>query len=263
MTAKQQIGNGGRRPPAHPYYSWTKCLEVGDAVHQAGGNRVLVDKHTIAHAMKMDADSSALSQLISSARCFGIIEGHGSFKLTQAGSGYFLPTLPAESRQAELSFLVAPKAFELLVDRFDGSSLPTAKVIANVLLKDGHVPRSWVDRVAGIFLDAIAQLRLVDGTGRLRYSVASTAALRMNEEQDQQPKEAADEPKEVGLSIEKTSKVQEERPHRRDASINAWDFTEAGGTVRVETPNPLPRALWERLKRYVEILEPPSEGERQ
>lgn len=40
------------------------------------------------------------------------------------------------------------------------------------------------------------------------------------------------------------------------SSSNHWVFSEAGGTVKLETPDPLPRALWERLKRYVDMLEP-------
>src|SRR5437868_4395043 len=97
--AKQQNGEG-RKPPAHPYYSLSKCLELADAVRRAGGGRSLVDKHTIAAQMSMDSDSAALSQIISSTRCFGIIEGHGSFKLTEAGNHYFFPTSATEARQA-------------------------------------------------------------------------------------------------------------------------------------------------------------------
>jgi hypothetical protein len=29
-----------------------------------------------------------------------------------------------------------------------------------------------------------------------------------------------------------------------------------GGAYRVESPEPLPRATWEKLKRYIELLEP-------
>ena len=37
---------------------------------------------------------------------------------------------------------------------------------------------------------------------------------------------------------------------------NACVFSQGQHTVKVETPNPLPRALWERLRKYVDLLEP-------
>lgn len=42
----------------------------------------------------------------------------------------------------------------------------------------------------------------------------------------------------------------------KTAKINSWDYSEDGGTVRIRTPETLPRSLWERLQKYVNMLEP-------
>lgn len=45
-------------------------------------------------------------------------------------------------------------------------------------------------------------------------------------------------------------------PSTQSADRNLFVHTEAGATVRCETSVPIPRFLWERLKAYVEMIEP-------
>ncbi len=47
---------------------------------------------------------------------------------------------------------------------------------------------------------------------------------------------------------------------QKPPSVDTWLYREAGGSVRIETSNPLPRVLWERLVKYVAMLEPESIG---
>jgi hypothetical protein len=43
---------------------------------------------------------------------------------------------------------------------------------------------------------------------------------------------------------------------QKPPTTDTWLYREAGGSVRIETSNPLPRVLWERLVKYVAMLEP-------
>jgi hypothetical protein len=274
--AKQQKEDASRPlEAAHPYYSWSKCLELADAVYQSGGDRADVSKGMLAHALQMSEDSAALTQQISSAKTFGMIEGRGTYRLTDLGQRYFLPTTENESRLAELAFFRAPKAFAALIDRFDGNAIPSSGVLANLLLKNGNVPKSWKDRVAGIFLDAAAQLRVIDASGRLRYEVAVQAAARGSYIHPEnfptlvrRDRIASENAGSVPVGDAKSNEVhakgkEPQAPFHISVppESNAWIFSEAGGTLRVETPDPLPRALWLRLKRYVDMLEPITEEE--
>jgi hypothetical protein len=250
--AKQPKTEGERSEPAYPYYPWKTCLETAAAVQRAGGARSDVSRNMLAHELQMDADMPALTQRIAAARAFGMIEGRGAYRLTDIAKRYFFPTSPDEARQAELGFFAFPRTFSALIARFDGNTLPAPASLANILLQQS-VPPSWKDRVAGIFKDAAEQLRIVDGAGRLRYMVAVHGAKIID-----QP--ASDTTGGIGKPINQVHETDTAMPitpigGSRQQS-NVWVYTEGGGTVRLETPNPLPRALWDRLTKYVEMLEP-------
>jgi hypothetical protein len=265
--AKQLNGDAVRTEPAHPCYPWKKSLELATAIQHAGGDRSDVPRDMVAHELSMDAASPTLTQLLGSARSFGMIEGRGSSRLTENGRRYFFPAADTEKRQAELAFFGNPRSFKVLIERFDGNTLPSATTLANVLVQSGTVPKSWKDRVAGLFVDAATQLQIVDGGGRLRYKVALQEAARVRGNDSAHTMPEFLNPKKVATASVNTEaaaeQISEPKQKARSANFNEWVFSEAGGMVRVETPNPLPRALWERLRRYVEVLEPakPENGE--
>jgi hypothetical protein len=243
--AKQQEGTA-RKGPSYPYYSWAQSLKVAEAVKSLGGDRAPVSKGDIAHHLEMSEDSQSLTQSIAAARTYGMIEGHGEYTLTDDGKRYFYPENPAEKRSAELSFLVCPAAHEMLIRRFDGNMLPPSRNLGTLLKKFG-VPTSWVDRAASQFKDACDRLGLFDNGGHLRYGVAVRTAGRTNE---QTPPKRDNE---VEPETEEETKL---KFKMRETDITVWTLTTASGEVRVETPNPLTKALWERLKRYVMSQEP-------
>jgi hypothetical protein len=261
---------GAAKIPAYPYYNVKKCLEVATAVKAAGGNRVPVSKNMLAHALKIGVASPMFSQVIASTKVFGMIEGRGTYQLTDAAKRYFFPQSEADRRLAELAFFANPAAFKRVIDRFDGNLLPVSSSLANILLTYG-VPESWKDRAAGIFVSAAEQFRVLDASRYLRYSVVAEQA-RLPESQPESQVEKETEEHETPEKPKFKARADVE-PSRRAvvdpeivevSNLNRWVFTEAGATVKVETPNPLPVPLWQRLVRYVEMLEPagkPEEGD--
>jgi hypothetical protein len=260
----KQTTDTGRKGPAYPNNSWQQCIKMAEAIKALGGDRMPVPKEDVAHHMGIATDSPFLGQTIASAKTFGMIEGHGEYELTENGRMYFYPQNDSEKRQAELAFFASPPAYKVIIDRFDGGILPQNRSLANILLKEGEVPQSWIDRAASQFKDTCAKLGLIDSGGHLRYSVATRGAMRAAKT----PDAIIDLPKgnHVPVTTEEAlpSTMREEKtkpvPSSRPFEVNTWSYSEAGGTVRVETPIPLPRALWERLKRYVDILEPFEEA---
>ncbi len=252
----KKTGEGG-----YPYNTLKTCLGLGEVIRDHGGGEL--PKSVIASALK--SSEAGMYQLASSAKTFGIAEGTRDLKLTEAGHDYFFPTRDDSERTALLTFIKSPPVFAKLIDRFDGKRLPGANLLSNLMQRECGVPASWSSRVANLFIKTLSDHGLIDSGGFLRYEAglhhmnrqqpnggaALDAAKLLLDEQD-----TDDEPKQPNAQ-ESTSKASSVR---RDVGaavgVNVWQFTEAGGTVRLETPDPLPKALWERLKRYVEVLEP-------
>jgi hypothetical protein len=267
--AKQPDESAARAEPAYPYHYWKTAIKVADAVSRSGGDRSPVDRDTLAHELQAEASSPSLAQQIASAKSFNLIEGRGAFRLTPAGKLYFFPTSEQEKRRAELQCFAAPKAFKVLLEKFDGNTLPQASTVGNVLKQHADVGTSWKDRVAAIFLDAAQTLQVVDQGGRLRYSVALAGAATAPPSHTTTGNGHGGSAKTPTPAEIKEVTVSDKLEMRESLAVvvnrqgtNVWAFAEAGGSVRVETPDPLPRELWLRLKRYVEVLEPaePEKG---
>jgi len=258
--------------PQYPYYNYRKSLEVATAVKNAGGNRAPVSKNILAHELEIGETTPMFAQVVASAKTFGMIEGRGAYGLTETATRYFFPQSEPERRLAELEFFGNPAAFKSLISRFDEAILPSAQSIANILLSQKRVPESWKDRAATIFVSTADLLGVLDPTRCLRYGAAvEQARSPEGGHREQPPPVMTVGAGGVGSSlIEQLKTVRGEAAHGqiivRDesgvapANLNRWVFTEAGATVQVSTPNPLPRALWERLTRYVAMLEPTEEA---
>jgi hypothetical protein len=255
-----------RRTISYPTNTLAQCLRLGSAVQQAGGASGPVSKEMIAQRLGVAESASGFYALLSSARTFGIITGSRDIVLTQSARDYFLPTTDAEKRHAELAFFLSPDAFRLLLDRFDGHQIPDSDAISNVLLKDNLVAKSWAPRIATLFLSAASDIRVIDQSGFLRYRAACQLAAKDRPKHYVLGAEAgrfsavaiSPEVAMPGRAYQSTN--ESDQPQELTGDKNVWVYREAGGVVRLETPDPLPVALWERLTKYVQMLKPATEG---
>ena len=253
-----------RREPRYPCYGVQQAFRLSDAVRELGGGRVEVSKAILAKKLKAK-ESGAFSQLLGAAKCFRMIEGFKSYKLTDIALRYFHPRSDADRRAAEIESFESPLAFRVLIERFDGEQLPGSEHLGNFLLHDADVPGSWAQRVASIFISSAKDLGLIDDAGILRVAGSKCPS-------PQPPGDArAIAPGTFGMSpgfmsppsappggIPQASGTMQPQPTppRPSADANVWTYTVAGKTVRLETPTEMPRALWEVLDRYVDILKP-------
>ncbi|HEV2968834.1 MAG TPA: hypothetical protein VGY55_02520, partial [Pirellulales bacterium] len=229
-----------------------KCIEFAAVIKEHGGDRIGVPRSTIAKELEKSGASSGFQLLAASAKIFGITEGHGDTRLTALARSYFFPTNERESRSAELAFMIEPPVFAELVKRLDGAKLPNTSILSNILSQMG-VTESWRMRAAQIFSSTAAELNVIDRLGFLRYEAACNAAA-LGEPRPQPPERTNDNQN----ATQQTAPTHE--PEQRiTAKGNVWVYSEGGGTVRLETTDPLPRELWARLKRYVEVLNPSPE----
>ena len=213
--------------------------------------------------LRQNHRSNMFAQMIASAKAWGLVDGVTEIRLSDLGREYFYPTTASGTRQAELRLLTQPTAYAYIIKTFDGAELPKTPIIGNLLAKNAGVPISWKGRAAQIFVNAADELGVLDG-GVLRYQAALHMAGKPNDSPTDEPQEpptgwtiGAAEFKGTGHSFAPPIAARTSPAATLQASSsNAWVFSEGGSTVRLETPNPIPRTLWERLTRYVELLEP-------
>jgi hypothetical protein len=257
-----EVANSVRKGPSYPYYPWMSAVKIADAVKSLGGDRQPVPKGDIAHQLEMAEESQSLAQNIASARVYGIIEGHGEYKLTEAGRSYYYPEDASEKRRAELAMLNTPAVHAALIKRFDGNVLPLSRNLGTILLGLG-VPVSWVDRVGSQFKEACERMELIDPGGHLRYGFAARFAAKANGAEGSVKPEGEGDAEHDEVKPPPPPPKQPPAENQRDnvprGDTTVWAAPTPNGTVRVETPVRLTREAWVKLTRYVEILEPPQE----
>jgi len=247
--AKRQKQSDSRQ--TYPCYPLKRAISLAEALKECGGARIDVPKGMLAQRLKMAKTAGALFQLISTAKCFGIIEGNRVYRLTESGKRYFLPTTESDRRESLLGFYNEPSVFQSLIRQFNGETLPETGMLANMLTHGGQVPESWATRVAGIFKSAGREIGVIDEDGRLNYKCA--------DKEDNAP--VTDAPEIAEPQSRDRPGAQPPKPNEPllvRPGVNVWVYNEAGNSVRVETSDPLSLAMWERLMHYVEVLHPSS-----
>jgi hypothetical protein len=248
----EKIDSDNRRSP-YPYHTLPKCIDVAAAVRDAGGSDV--HKSMVAHQLNMSETTANFMQLIGSAKCFGLIEGRGSYSLSAASRRFFNPANETEKRLAFLTFLKTPLVFEKLIARFDGSKLPNNDLLATVLHKEHNITESWRPRIASMFLSAVREADVVDGNGFLRYESSVRAASRA---EDLQPAASLAPPASTtpqvyaDLSIHNRGMPVFQKP----TETNVWSFQLGDSFVRLETSRNMSPALWAKLEQYISVLKP-------
>ncbi len=250
---RKSPGEGG-----YPYNPLSAGLKLGSVIKDHGGGEL--PKSVIAGVISMGDSSPSFYQLCASTKCWGIVEGSRALKLTDAGHDYFFPTTESAARIAMLGFMKTPTVYAHLIDRFDGKRVPGPNLLSNLVHRECAVPSSWAGRAASLFVSSLSELGLIDEGGYLRYGAAlHTATRNTPTPADDQPDGAQEDAINVILRSNATTTVPTAAPLvTSTVTGNVWQYKEAGGLVRLETPDPLPKALWDRLKKYVEMLEPSS-----
>jgi hypothetical protein len=176
MTSTETETTDREKQPSlarYPYYSLARSLKVAETVAELGGNRQEVQRSLIAQNLKVADSSASLVQLLGAAKCFGLIEGRGAFKLTPLAIDYLFPADENQKRNALLRVVNHPAVFTKLIDRFDGNKAPSTEILINLLQREEiGVPKSWASRIASLFMSALRDTSILDSDGFIRYGAA-------------------------------------------------------------------------------------------
>jgi hypothetical protein len=252
--AKKPKTNVSVEQGGYPYNTLSQALKVGAAVKDHGGRDV--PKSLIAESLSMSHNSSGFWSVVASAKAYGIVDGSRDMSLTEAGRQYFYAASELAQRRALLIFFGSPPKFKALLNSYDGSGVPSQAMLTGALRKMG-LAETWGARAASFFTSAAQQVGAIDEAGFLRYKAAVAKAERSAEDSGDEIPAAeynggSDNSQEV-RPVQSTTIKAEPSPVSAPGKT-VWQF--GGGAVRIETPDPITRAMWERLKKYVELLEP-------
>lgn len=233
-----------------PVVSYQNALELARAVSEAGGARAGVGRSVIATRLGSSHKSGSFVQRLASARSYGMIEGRGTFSLTENGKRYFFPAGEEDRQKAQVAFINTPPVFAQLIKRFDGSRMPSLEMLANVLHRDLGINEQWNTRVASLFTKAAAAVGVIDSQGFLRFSALQNAPEGASGN-GFNPAEST--PKDIPQRVPKeANQIQSSAT----CGMNVWVFSLEGESVRVETSNELSLPLWQKLNSYIQVLKP-------
>jgi hypothetical protein len=246
-STRAEENDSGRRAGGYPYMPLSLSMRVSDALKELGGARSGIPKSLLAKHLNESEKSPTFSQRITSAKCFGLVEGHGTYVLSETAKKFYFPTTDSSKTSALLEMLSAPDCFKELIRRFDGDRVPTKDILGNILHRELGVPESWKDRVASFFFNSAQFVGVIDSQGFLRCGAAWHSANAGSPEKATEV--PADKPaKESAASLA--------APLPSKPGANTLSLSHNGQTIYLQTPEKLEIQLWRKLEAFVALLKP-------
>ena len=249
-----------RATVSYPYHTLSTCLEIAAGVKDIGNGKKEVSRTLLASHLKLDEKSGDFAQKLASTKCYGLIDGRSDFKLTDLSMGLYFPTEDPE-RQRRTALLQAarnPGAFSALLEKYDGSKPPSQELMGNVLSQEMGIPESWKLRIATYFIKAMETAGAISSDGFLRHKAEMETVLSSTGQQ-----RAPDAISGIhGHAAKKPGLAEEQRRTSLPTDdidqegVIVWKYPFKGKTLRIETPEDITHELWNKLKRYIEVLEP-------
>ncbi|HTA31592.1 MAG TPA: hypothetical protein VK731_13955, partial [Candidatus Cybelea sp.] len=256
----------------YPYCALDVCLQVADAVKGlgGGGGKVAVSKSLLASSLQVDERSQTLTFKLAATKAFGLIQGRSEFVLTETAKEYFFPTDDKRRNHPLLDCFERPRAFNRLIQRFDGSKLPEQDILANILQRECEVPESWAQRVAKFFTQSAKTASALDAQGFLRFRAARDGQLA-NQNPVSDTKSTMQSEDEYATIVDSdvsgteqvaTASVPQVPPGRLNTASEIFTITrmddETGHQSRIyaEVPKGLTISLWTLLDSWVKSIKP-------
>ena len=236
----------------YPYHPLELCIPIAETVKRIGNGRSDVSNSKLASSLGVSEQSADFAQKIASSKTFGLIHGKSTFLLTETAREFFFPTENAEisKKKSLLRFFDSPGAYHALIERYDGTIPPSMEIMGNVLHKEFGIPESWRLRVAAQFLRSAMTAGVMGNDGYLRFKATSQ---QMGIAASNASPKKMDAPQVVG-DLELPKNPPEDR--LQQDGIIVWTYPCAGKFLRVETPEKMTQEIWEKLNKYIQILQP-------
>ena len=150
---------------SYPLYDLGEAVKVAEAVRDMGGGNAPVSRSLLAQHLKLAETGPSYFQRVGATKAFGLIEGRGAYSLSDLAKQYFFPTVENGKEVAAVKALTVPRAFAILVQKFEGGRLPAIEMIGNIIHAEAAIPVSKKNTLAGLFLRSVQFIGAVDPNG--------------------------------------------------------------------------------------------------
>jgi len=171
--------NETQQSDSYPLYDFQEALKIAEKVRDLGGGNSGVARSLLAKELQYAETGPSFFQRVSACKAFGLIDGRGSYTLTDAARQYFYPTVENGQHAAAVRILSTPKAFSILVQKFDGGKLPSVDTIGNIIHTEAGIPVSKKNTLAACFIRSAQFIGAVDSGGFLRCKALIAAGKKV------------------------------------------------------------------------------------
>jgi hypothetical protein len=173
--------NETQQSDSYPLYDLQEAIKIAETVRDLGGGNSGVARSLLAKELKYAETGPSFFQRVSASKAFGLIDGRGSYSLTDIARQYFFPVVENGQQAAAVRILSTPKAFSVLVQKFDGGKLPAIETIGNIVHTDAGIPVSKKNTIAGCFIRSAQFIGAIDSGGFLRCKALVAAGKKAME----------------------------------------------------------------------------------
>jgi hypothetical protein len=177
--ATPDINTASKSEVSYPLYDFAEAAKVAGAVRDLGGGNAPVSKSLLAQHLKYAETGPSFFQRVTSTKAFGLIDGRGAYSLTDLAKQYFYPTIENGKESAAVKSVTFPRAFALLVQKFDGGKLPPIEMMGNIIHSEAKIPISKKNMLAGLFLRSVQSIGAIDPSGFLRCKALIAAGKKV------------------------------------------------------------------------------------
>ena len=153
----------------YPAVTWNECIDLIQKIDsfklRAVSYQALAEKYGLT-----STTTKSFTARIGAAKQFGLITtAQGStVQMTDVSKRILYPT-GDEIRDVELSCFAQPPLYAKLISKYDGKAVPSATILANILMNEYRITRAVKDNAAKCFIESAEQLNIFRG-GILCYS---------------------------------------------------------------------------------------------
>lgn len=232
---------------SYPLYNLAEAVIVAEAIRDLGGANAPVSKSLLAQQLKYAENGPSFFQRVTATKAFGLIEGRGSYSLTDLAKNYFYPTFENGKELAAVKALTFPRAFSILVQKFDGGKLPTIEMMGNIIHSEAGIPISKKNTLAGLFLRSVQFIGAIDSGGFLRCKALADAGNKALEAID-----SGKSPKDFNLD----NAPEGLKPKQNDVKSDQHTLflsPDKQRTVQLTAPLSISNAEYQRICNWIKV----------
>ncbi|MBT2563920.1 hypothetical protein J7E50_20820 [Pedobacter sp. ISL-68] len=167
-TEKTDFTKAVVRSAAYPSQTMETAFEFTKKIYNAFGSSSHNTRESIAKVLNMSPNY--LTVPLSNATQYGFLEMKSKigYNPTELFIRYYKPETEDEKWQAQLESFRSPKLYEVLLNIYAGSHMPSVDALAVTLFRKHNIAENTSKKAAEIFIENLKFLNLIDGNNKMK-----------------------------------------------------------------------------------------------